>query len=60
MVYLTLKRLAAPESLELRWHGMQRHPSQDRAMGKRYGMQSSRRVNGGWGVDRIWSVKKII
>jgi hypothetical protein len=44
MMYLTLRRLEAPGSLEVRW-------------GWGWcGMWSRQRVDGGWG-NRIWSVK---
>jgi hypothetical protein len=45
MMHLTLKSLEALGSLEVRWAGGWGHPRGDRA-GRRYGMWSSRRVDG--------------
>jgi hypothetical protein len=50
MIYLTLKRLEAPGSLEVRWGG---------GMGRRCGMWSSWNVDGGGGEWNI-GCKKII
>ncbi len=54
MMHLTLKRLEAPGSLEVRWGEGWEHPHGDRGFEKRYGMWSIRRVDGG---NKIWSVK---
>jgi hypothetical protein len=56
MMYLTLKRLEAPESLEVRWGGGWEHPHGDRWVGRRYEMWNSWTVDWG-GSDKIWSVK---
>jgi hypothetical protein len=50
MMHLTLKRLEIPGSLELMWGGRWGE------VGRRYGMWSSRRVDGG-AENGIWSVK---
>jgi hypothetical protein len=52
MMHLTLKRLEDPESLEVRWGWMGRVGVGDIYVetgrwGRRYGMCSSRRVDGG-------------
>jgi hypothetical protein len=47
MMHLALKRLEAPEILEVRWGGEWGHPLGDRGVGKKYGMWSS------WRVDRV-------
>jgi hypothetical protein len=54
MKHLTLKRLEAPGSLEVRWSEGWGHPHEDSGVGRRYGMWNSQRVNGG---NKIWSVK---
>jgi hypothetical protein len=54
MMHLTLNRLEAPGSLEVRWSGAWGHPCGDRGVGRRYGMWNSQRVDG---KDKIWSVK---
>jgi hypothetical protein len=46
IMHLTLKRLEAAGSLEVRWHGEWGHPRGDRGMGKKYGMWNSQRGNG--------------
>jgi hypothetical protein len=56
MMHLTLKRLRAPGSLEVRWGRGWGHPRGDREMERRYGMWISRRMEGG---NKIWSVKLI-
>jgi hypothetical protein len=56
MMHLTLKRLEVPRSLEVRWYGRLGHSSGDKGIGRRYGMWSSRRVDGGM-ENGIWSVK---
>ena len=59
MMHLTLKRLEAPGSLEVRW-GEGRvwgHPHGDKGVGRRYGMWNSRKVDQG-GRNKIWSVKQ--
>ena len=53
MMHLTLKRLEAPGSLEVRWGGGGEgwgHPHVDRAVGRRYGMWNSQRVNARFGI----------
>jgi hypothetical protein len=55
MMHLTLKRLEAPGSLEVRWGGGWGHSHGDRGVGRRYGMWNSQRVNGGG--DKIRKVK---
>jgi hypothetical protein len=57
MMHLTLKRLEAPGSLEVRWGGRWGHPRGDRWVGRRCGLWNSRRVSGG--ENKIWSVKNI-
>jgi hypothetical protein len=58
MICLTLKRLEAPGSLEVRWSGGGGwgHPYRYRGVVRRYGMWNTRR---GWtkGRNKIWSVK---
>jgi hypothetical protein len=54
MMHLTLKRLEAPGSLEVRWGGGWGHSHGDRVVGRRCGMWNSWRVDGG---HKIWSVK---
>jgi len=55
-MHLTLKRLEAPGSSEVRWSGGWGHPHGD-VVGRRYGMWNSRRIDGGvQGVDKIRSV----
>jgi hypothetical protein len=44
---LTLKRLEAPESLEVRWGEVWGHPRGD-GVGRRWGMWSSLIVDGEW------------
>jgi hypothetical protein len=56
MMHLTLKRLEAPESLDIRWDGGWGHPHEDRGLGRRYGMWNSQRVDQGRG-NKIRSVK---
>jgi hypothetical protein len=46
-MHLTLKRLEAPGSLEIRWDGGWGHPRGDRRVGRRYGMWNSLKVDGG-------------
>jgi hypothetical protein len=46
-MHLTLKRLGAPGSLEVRWGRGWGHPRRDRGVGRRYGMWNSQRVNEG-------------
>jgi hypothetical protein len=53
MMHLTLKRLEAPGSLEVRWGEGWRHPHED---GRRCEMESSQKVDGGE-ENGIWSVK---
>ena len=55
MMHLTLKRLEAPGSLEVRWGGGWGHPHGDRGVGRRYGMRNSRRVERA--RNKIWSGK---
>jgi hypothetical protein len=49
MMHLYLKRLEAPEALEVRWHGVGIFAMDichgDIWVGRKYGMWSSRRVN---------------
>jgi hypothetical protein len=48
MMYLTLKRLEAPGSLEVRWDGGWRHPRGDRVGGEEvWDVEQSRQVDGG-------------
>jgi hypothetical protein len=49
MTHLTLKRLEAPGSLEVRWGGA--------GVGRRCGMWSSQRVDGGEAGNGIWNIK---
>jgi hypothetical protein len=60
MIHLTLKRLEAPGSLEVRWGGGWGHPSGDRVgLGGDVGCGAIR----GWmwrGGNGIWSVNKRI
>jgi hypothetical protein len=51
MMHLTLKRLEAIGSLEVRWGEGWGHPHRDRGMGRRYGIWNSRRVDGGVGLN---------
>jgi hypothetical protein len=57
MMHLTLKRLDAPRSLEVRWGVGWDHPCGDGGWG---GSMGSGTV-GGWmvGDNKIWSIKKI-
>jgi hypothetical protein len=60
MMHLTLKRLEAPGSLEVRWGMGWGHPCGDRRVGRRYGIWNSQMVAGGGGSegqDKIWSIK---
>jgi hypothetical protein len=58
MMHLTLKRLEAPGSLEVRWGGGWGHPRGDRGgVGRRCGMWNSRKVDGEGAENGIWSVK---
>jgi hypothetical protein len=57
MMHLILKRLEAPGSLEVRWGGRWRHPSED-GMGRWYGMWNNQKIYGDGG-NKIWSVNKI-
>jgi hypothetical protein len=51
MMHLTLKRLEAPGSLEVRWGREWGHPGGDRGMGRKYGIWNSWRVDlEGWGI----------
>ena len=52
MMYLNLRRLEVPGNLEFRWVRVCGH--EDSRVGKRYGMWSNRRVDGG---NKMWSVK---
>jgi hypothetical protein len=52
MMYLTLKKLEAPGSREVRWDG----GWEQGGVGRRCGMWSSQRVDGGV-ENGIWSVK---
>jgi hypothetical protein len=54
MMYLDLKRLKDPGSLEVRWGVGWEQPHEDRDVRRRYG--TIRRWTGGWG-NKIWSVK---
>jgi hypothetical protein len=47
MMHITLRRLAAPGSLEVMWGGV----------GRTYRMLSSWRVDVGGGMNGIWNVK---
>jgi hypothetical protein len=47
MMYLTLKRLKAPGSLEVGWGGEWGHSCEDRGMGRRYGLWNI------WSVDWV-------
>jgi hypothetical protein len=47
MMHLTLKRLKAPGSLDVRWGGWWGHPRGD-GVRRRYGMWNSWRVDGEW------------
>jgi hypothetical protein len=58
MMHLTFKRLEAPGTLEVRWGEGWGHPHGDRGVGKRYGIWNRQRVDEG--VDKIWSMKKLI
>ena len=55
-MHLTLKRLEAPESLGVWWSGVWGGGCGYRAMGRRYGMGNSQRVN--QDGNKIWKVKK--
>jgi len=46
MMHLTLKRLEAPGSLEIKWGGGWWHPCGDKGVGRKCGMWNS------WRVDR--------
>jgi hypothetical protein len=51
-MHLTLKRLEAPESLEVWFGGWWEHPHGDRGMGRRYRIWNSWRVDlGGSGGE---------
>ena len=54
MMHLTLKRLEAPGSLDVRWDRELEHPREDRGLRRRYGRWNSWRVEGG---NKIWSEK---
>jgi hypothetical protein len=54
MMHLTLKRLEAPRSLEVRWGEGWEHSRGDRGLGRRYGMWKGQRME--W-EDKIWSLK---
>ena len=56
MIYLTLKNLEAPGSLEVRWDGGWGHPYGVRGVWRRYGMWNTQRVEEAG--DKIWGVKK--
>jgi hypothetical protein len=49
MMNLTLKRLEAPGSLEVRWGEGWEHPHGNKGMGRRCGMWSSRKMDKGAG-----------
>jgi hypothetical protein len=58
MIHLTLKRLEASGSLEIRWSsgwGWDILVETGRQIGRRYGIWNSQRRVGG---NKIWSVKK--
>jgi hypothetical protein len=57
MMHLTLKRLEAPGSLEVRWGWEWKHPRGNRGLGRRCGMWNSQRVGRG---NKMWSVKILI
>jgi hypothetical protein len=46
MMHLTLEKLEAPGSLEIRWSGGWVHPHGDRGVRRMYGMWNSQRVGG--------------
>jgi hypothetical protein len=46
MMHLTLKKLEAPESLEVRWGWEWGHPCGDWWVGRRCGMWNSQKVDG--------------
>jgi hypothetical protein len=55
MMYLTLKRLEAPETLEVRWGGGWGNPCGNRGVvGRRCGMWSSQKVDKG---GREWNME---
>ena len=56
MMHLTLMRLEAPGSLEVRQGEGWGDTRGDRVVGRRYGIFNSRRVDGRV-VGKIWSVK---
>ena len=56
MMHLTLKRLEAPGSLEVRWGGGWGHPRGDRSGGEE--VWDVEQSEGGWVArNGIWSVK---
>jgi hypothetical protein len=57
-MHLTLKRLKAPVSLEVRMGGEWGHSRRDRGFQRGYGMWNSWRVD--WEVNKIWIVNKLI
>ena len=56
MMHLTLKRLEAPGSLEVRWGGEWGHAHGNMWMGRRYGMWNNQRVDKEG--DKVWTLKK--
>jgi hypothetical protein len=57
MMHLTLKRLEAPGSLEVRWGEGWGWGVETEGMGRGYGMWNGKRVDRGGG-NKIWNVKK--
>jgi hypothetical protein len=58
MMYLNLKRLEAPGSLEVRWGGGWGHPASRWRQGGGEEVWDMEQSEGGWGAgNRIWSVK---
>jgi hypothetical protein len=57
MIHLTLKKLEAPGSSEVRWGGGWGHPRRDRKGGEEG--WNVKHMEGRWGAKNgIWSVKK--
>jgi hypothetical protein len=54
MMHLTLKRLEAPGSLEVRWGGGQGHLHGDSGVWREYGIGTFRE----WRGDEAWNVKR--